>query len=114
MRKRAVEQAARAVENNAKHQRGRKGIADTLGETINIMTKEMKATRELLAQKSPQERASAEFIHQFNFMETNDQLIVLRAFELESTARLFLVTANSIELRRSLVDNLLTERKEQL
>ena len=53
MRKRAVEQAARAVENNVKRQRGRRGVADILGETVDIITKEMRATRELLAQKSP-------------------------------------------------------------
>jgi len=113
MRRRAVEQVARAVENNVKCQRGRRGVANILSKMVDIMTKEMRATRELLAQKSPQEKASAEFIHQFNSMETDDQLIILRAFKSESTARLFLVTASSAELRRSLVNNMLAERKEQ-
>ena len=41
-----------------------------------------------------------------------EQLIVLRAFETELTTRLFLVMAGVIELRRSLIDDILTSRKE--
>ena len=41
-----------------------------------------------------------------------EQLIVLRAFETELTTRLFLVMARVIELRRSLIDDILTGRKE--
>ena len=59
----------------------------------------MRATRELIAQKSPQEKASAEFIYKFSDLDPVEQLAVLRAFETESTARLFLITARVVELR---------------
>ena len=72
----------------------------------------MKAIRELIAQKSPQEKASVEFIYEFSYLGPVEQLAVLRAFETESTARLFLVTAGAVELRRSLIDDILTSRKD--
>ena len=82
-----------------------------LEETVEKVTREMRATRELIAQKSPQEKASAEFIHKFSHLNPVEQLIVLWAFETESTARLFLVTAEVIELWQSLINNNLTGRK---
>ena len=71
----------------------------------------MRATRELMAQKSAQEKASTEFIYEFSYLDPAEQLAVLRAFETESTARLFLVTAGVVELRRSLIDDILASRK---
>ena len=76
------------------------------------MTREIRATRELIAQKSPQEKASAEFIHEFSDLGPVEKLAVLRAFKTESTARLFLVTAGDIELRQSLIDDILAGRED--
>ena len=78
------------------------------------MTREIRATRELMAQKSPQEKASVEFIHEFSHLDPVEQLAVLRAFKTESTARLFLVTARVIELRQSLINDILAGRKEDM
>lgn len=78
------------------------------------MTREIRATRELIAQKSPQEKASAEFIHEFSDLNPVEQLAVLRAFKTESTARLFLVTAGVAELRQSLIDDILAGGKEDV
>jgi hypothetical protein len=58
MRKRAVKQAAKATKSNAKRQRGRRRVAEALEETVEKVTREMRATRELMARKSPQEKAS--------------------------------------------------------
>ncbi len=77
-----------------------------------MVTREIRATRELIAQKSPQEKASTEFIHEFSHLDPVEQLAVLRAFETESTARLFLITAGVVELRRSLINDILAGRKE--
>ena len=112
MQKRAVEQAAKATKSNAKRQRGRQRVTEALKETVKKVTKEIRATRELMAQKSPQEKASAEFIHEFSHLNPVEQLAVLQAFETESTARLFLVTAGVVELRQSLIDDILAGRKE--
>jgi len=112
MRKRALKQAAREVKSNVKRQRGRRQVAETLEETVEKVTGEMRATRELIAQKSPQEKASAEFINEFSHLDPIEQLAILRAFETKSTARLFLITAGVIELRRSLIDDILASRKE--
>ena len=112
MRKQAVEQAAKATESNAKRQRGRRRVAEALEETVEKVTREMRAIRELMAQKSPQEKASVKFIHEFSHLDPVKQLAVLRAFETESTARLFLVMAGVVELRRSLIDDILAGRKE--
>lgn len=78
------------------------------------MTREIRATRELIAQKSPQEKASAEFIHEFSDLNPVEQLAVLRAFKTESAARLFLVTAGVAELRQSLIDDILAGGKEDV
>ena len=78
------------------------------------MTREIRATRELIAQKSPQEKASAEFIHEFSDLNPVEQLAVLRAFKTESAARLFLVTARVAELRQSLIDDILASGKEDV
>ena len=85
---------------------------DFLEETVEQITREMRATRQLIAQKSSQERASIEFIEEFSHLDSAEQLVVLRAFETESTARLFLVTAGVAGLRRSLIDDILAGRKE--
>jgi len=106
MRKRALKQAAREVESNIKRQQGRRRVAETLEETVE------KVTRKLIAQKSPQEKASAEFINEFSHLDPIEQLAILRAFKTESTARLFLITARVVKLRRSLINNILASRKE--
>lgn len=53
-----------------------------------------------------------EFIEEFSHLDLVEQLVVLWAFETESTARLFLVTAGVVELWRSLIDDILTGRKD--
>ena len=110
-RKRAVERAARETESNAKRRRTRR-VMDFLEETVEQITREMRATRQLIAQKSSQERASIEFIEEFSHLDPAEQLVVLRAFETESTARLFLVTAGVAGLRRSLIDDILAGKKK--
>ena len=81
-----------------KRQRGRRRVAEALKETVEKVTREMRATRELIAQKSPQEKASTEFIHEFSDLDPVEQLAVLRAFKTESTAKLFLITPRVVEL----------------
>ena len=67
-----------------------------------------------MAQKSPQERASADFIQEFSYLDPIEQLFIFRAFKTKSTARLFLITAKAIELRQSLINNILAGRKEDV
>lgn len=114
MWKRAIEQATRATKSSVKRQRGRRRVAEALKETVEKVTREMRATRELIAQKSPQEKASTEFIHEFSDLDPVEQLAVLRAFKTESTAKLFLVTAGVAELRQSLINDILAGRKEDV
>ena len=49
IRKRAVKQAAREVKSNVKRHRGRRRVVDTLEETVEKVTEEIRATRELIA-----------------------------------------------------------------
>ena len=79
---------------------------------VEKVTEEIRATRELIAQKSPQEKAFTDFIYEFNYLDPVNQLFVLQAFETEFTARLFLVTAGVVELQQSLINDILAGRKE--
>ena len=111
IRKRAIKQATREAKSNSKRQQTRQ-VINSLKKTVEQITKEMRATRQLITQKSPQEKASMEFIEEFSHLDLAEQLVVLRAFETESTARLFLMMAGVAKLRRSLINNILTSRKD--
>jgi hypothetical protein len=53
-------------------------------------------------------------MYEFSDLGPIEQLAVLQAFKTESTTRLFLVTARAIELRQSLIDDILAGRKESI
>src|SRR5439155_12904084 len=112
IRKRVAEQAARSGEEDAKRQRlKKKGTADKLGESVALISQEIRATRELLGKMSSLEKASEEFMKEFEEMDIDDQVIILQAFEAESTARMFLVTSG--EIRKRLVHKILLKRKKE-
>ena len=80
-----------------------------MGEAIEIISQDIRAIRELLGQRLHLEKASAEFIEEFKEMDLDDQVLVLQAFETESTARSFLVTSG--ELQKRLVNRILERIK---
>ena len=53
MQKWAIKQATKATESSVKRQQGRRRVAKALEETVEKVTREIRATRELIAQKSP-------------------------------------------------------------
>ena len=107
IRKRAIERTTREAKSNSKRQRTEIANATVQNAASNRFFRrdgrtdyqEMKATRQLIAEKSPQEKASMELIKEFSHLDPAEQLVVLWAFETESTARLFLVMAGVTELR---------------
>jgi len=52
MRKWAIKQAAKATKSNAKRQRGRWRVIEALEEMVEKVIREIRAIRELMAQKS--------------------------------------------------------------
>ena len=111
IRKRAIERATRMSEEDAKRRRGKKRTADRLEESIDLVSQEIRATRELLGQKPPLETASVEFMKEFKEMDLDDQVLILQAFEAETTARSFLVTTG--ELRKRLINKILATMKKK-
>ena len=87
-------------------------VMNSLKKTVKQITKDIRTTRQLIAQKSPQEKAFMEFIKKFSHLDLVKQLVVLQAFETESTVKLFLITAKIAELQQSLINNILTSRKD--
>ena len=49
MRKRAIKQATRATESSVKRRRGKRRVAEALEETVEKVTREIRAIRELIA-----------------------------------------------------------------
>jgi hypothetical protein len=52
--------------------RDRQRIKNLLGETVELVLKEIRATQELLSQKPPLEKALVEFLNKFNDIDLND------------------------------------------
>jgi len=100
-------------ELDAKRQRpgDRQRTKNLLGETVELVSKEIRATRELLSQKPPLEKASVEFLNEFDDMDLDDQVLILEDFETELTARTFLITLGA--LRKRLIDRTLAKMKKK-
>ena len=63
------------------------------------MSKEIRATRELLSQKPPLENASVEFLNKFNNIDLNNQVLILEAFKTELTVKTFLIILGALQKR---------------
>jgi hypothetical protein len=113
IRKRAAEQAAQLGEEDAKRQRlKKKGTADKLSDSVSLVSEEIRATRELLGQMSPLEKASEEFMKEYSEMDIDDQVLILQAFsEDPSIARMYLITSG--EIRKRLINKILLKKKQE-
>lgn len=86
-------------------------MAEKLKETVAIISQKIRAIRELLSQKPPLKKALEEFIREFEEMELNNQVLILQAFETESTVRSFLVTSGAIQVK--LINKVLARIKKK-